>query len=65
MKNFEIKLTNELATLTVYIPDASEEIGHNKIKAGVLVIPGGGYFMCSDREAEPIAFSFLAKGYAA
>lgn len=65
MKNFEIKLTNELARLTVYIPDASEEIPYNKVKAGVLVIPGGGYSMCSDREAEPIAFSFLAKGYAA
>jgi acetyl esterase/lipase len=65
MKLIDIKLTNELATLTVYLPDASEEMGHNKIKAGVLVIPGGGYFMCSDREAEPIAFSFIAKGYAA
>ncbi len=65
MKLIDIKLTNELATLTVYLPDASEEMGHNKIKAGVLVIPGGGYFMCSDREAEPIAFSFMAKGYAA
>lgn len=65
MKVFDIKLTNELAKLTVYIPDQSNEMGHNKIKAGVLVIPGGGYSMCSDREAEPIAFAFLHKGYAA
>ena len=64
MKVFDIKLTNELAKLTVYIPDQSNEMGHNKIKAGVLVIPGGGYSMCSDREAEPIAFAFLPKGYA-
>lgn len=65
MKVFEIKLTNELAKLTVYLPDTSDEMPYNKIKAGVLVIPGGGYSMCSDREAEPIALSFLAKGYAA
>lgn len=65
MKIIDIKLKNELATLTVYLPDQSNEMGHNKIKAGVLVIPGGGYSMCSDREAEPIALSFLAKGYAA
>lgn len=65
MKTFEIKLTNELAKLTVYLPDASDEMSYNKIKSGVLVIPGGGYSMCSDREAEPVALSFLAKGYAA
>ncbi|MBR5111804.1 MAG: alpha/beta hydrolase, partial [Clostridia bacterium] len=31
----------------------------------ILVIPGGAYKMCSDREAEPIAFAFMGKGYAA
>lgn len=65
MKTFKIELTNEKANLTVYIPDASAEMPRMKIRPGVLVIPGGGYGMCSDREAEPIAFSFLAKGYAA
>ncbi len=28
-------------------------------------MPGGAYAFCSDREAEPVALSFLAKGYAA
>ena len=65
MKTFKIELTNEKANLTVYIPDESKEMGRMKIRPAVLVIPGGGYFMCSDREAEPIAFAFLAKGYAA
>lgn len=65
MKVFEIKLTNKLAKLTVYLPDASKEMPYMAIRPGVLVIPGGGYSMCSDREAEPIALSFLAKGYAA
>ena len=65
MRIIEIKLTNELARLTVYLPDKSPEMAHMDIRSGVLVIPGGGYSMCSDREAEPIAFSFIAKGYAA
>lgn len=65
MKIIEIKLTNELASLTVYLPDKSPEMPYMDVRPGMLVIPGGGYFMCSDREAEPVAFSFIAKGYAA
>lgn len=65
MKVFEIKLTNEPAKLTVYLPDKSPEMPHMDVRPAVLVIPGGGYSVCSDREAEPIAFSFIAKGYAA
>lgn len=29
----------------------------------VLILPGGGYAMCSDREAEPVAYGFLNAGY--
>jgi acetyl esterase/lipase len=65
MKIIEIKLTNELASLTVYLPDKSPEMPHMDVRPGMLVIPGGGYSVCSAREAEPIAFSFIAKGYAA
>ncbi len=65
MKVFEIKLKNELAKLTAYLPDASEEMPYNKIKKAVLVIPGGAYAFCSDREAEPIALAFCSKGFAA
>lgn len=65
MKVFELNLKNNGVTLTVYLPDTSNEMPYNKIKPGVLVIPGGGYSMCSDREAEPVALAFLAKGYAA
>lgn len=50
-------------TLDVYIPDISDEMPNMKIKPGILVLPGGGYWMCSDREAEPVAFEFMAKGY--
>lgn len=50
-------------TLTAYIPDISEEMPNMKIKPAVLVFPGGAYKFCSDREAEPVAFEFMAKGY--
>lgn len=32
-------------------------------RPAVIVIPGGGYAMCSKREGEPIALEFLARGF--
>ena len=46
-----------------YCLDNSEEIVPDRVRPSVLVIPGGGYEMTSDREAEPIAMQFLAAGY--
>ena len=55
MKIIEIKLTNELARLTVYLPDKSPEMPYMDIRPGVLVIPGGGYgFVCIDHEGDAI-----------
>lgn len=65
MKIFELKLKNEGVTLNVYLPDASKEMPRMAVRPGVLVVPGGGYSFCSDREAEPVALAFAAKGYAA
>lgn len=39
-------------------------VARNRRRPAVLVIPGGGYSMTSEREAEPIALRFLARGYA-
>lgn len=46
-----------------YCLDNSEEVIPDYARPSVLVIPGGGYEMTSDREAEPIAMQFLAAGY--
>lgn len=36
----------------------------NEKRDAILVIPGGGYFnVCTDREGEPIALAFFARGY--
>lgn len=66
MKNetYKIELpgSQPCAKLVTYIQDDSAEIGI-ATRPLVLVCPGGGYAMTSDREAEPLALQFLAMGY--
>ena len=51
-------------TLTAYLPDNLMEMGRQDQKHPCLLIcPGGGYAMCSQREADPIAYHFLPEGY--
>lgn len=65
MKVQEIILNEERnVTLTAYVQDAEGEFGFSKRQA-MLVIPGGGYAMCSDREADPVATAYLKAGYQA
>lgn len=45
-----------------YVIENSEEIVPQRRRPAVLIIPGGGYEMTSDREAEPIAMQFIAHG---
>lgn len=54
--------SQEYARLYTYIIDHSEEIAIDE-RGLVLICPGGGYEMTSDREAEMTAFQFLSKGY--
>ena len=51
------------ATLTAYVHSVSDAIEPDRKRASVLICPGGGYGMVSDRENEPIALAFLAMGY--
>lgn len=53
------------ATLTAYLQEPSPELPNVAVRPGVLILPGGAYMMCSDREAEPVALAFLAEGYQA
>lgn len=46
-----------------YFLDNTEEIDTKRIRPLILLCPGGGYVMTSDREAEPIAMQFLAAGF--
>lgn len=51
------------ATLTTYVRSTSPFIEPDRTRASVLICPGGGYCMVSDRENEPIALAFVARGY--
>ena len=50
--------------LSLYIHDESVEWqGEGRFRPAMLIFPGGGYAYCSDREAEPVALTFLAKSF--
>ena len=51
------------ATLRGYVIDNSEEMDPDRKRPAVLIVPGGGYEMTSDREAEPIALAMLGYGF--
>ncbi|MDD3252030.1 MAG: alpha/beta hydrolase [Lachnospiraceae bacterium] len=52
------------AVLTTYLLDGISAVPE-KQRPAVIVVPGGGYSFCSDREGEPIVMQFLAMGYQA
>ncbi|WOC31419.1 MULTISPECIES: alpha/beta hydrolase [Caproicibacterium] len=51
------------AVLYTYVRGSSEEISPSRTWPAMLVCPGGGYCMTSDREAEPVALEFAARGF--
>ena len=50
-------------TLTAMIQDVGGEFRGITARPAVLVIPGGGYLFCSDREADPVALAYMKAGY--
>ncbi|MFD1392449.1 alpha/beta hydrolase [Lacticaseibacillus jixianensis] len=51
---------SDTAKLYGYVLDNSKEMEINRRRKTIVLCPGGGYVMTSDREAEPIAMRFLA-----
>ncbi len=51
--------------LVAYIQDVGGEFSHLSKRPAMVVLPGGGYAMCSEREAEPVALAYLKAGYQA
>ena len=66
MKHEKIKIqlpgSESSAALYTYILDNSPETGMDRIRPAIIICPGGGYELTSDREAEAIAMQFLAVG---
>ena len=66
MKTEYIVLNEERnVNLTAYLQPVGGEFAALTHRPAVLVIPGGGYHFCSDREADPVAFPYLKAGYQA
>ena len=57
--------TGHGAVLTAYLQPVGGEFAPLARRPAVLVLPGGGYQMCSDREADPVAHAFLKAGFQA
>lgn len=51
--------------LTCYIQHTPQGLSPRRTRPAVLILPGGGYCHVSQREAEPVALRFLARGYQA
>ncbi len=49
--------------LTAYLQDTSREYAGLTTRPAVLVLPGGGYTMCSDREADCVALGYANAGF--
>ena len=56
---YEIITLNEQkhVSLTAMVQDVGGEFRGIDARPAVLVIPGGGYMFCSDREADPVALA--------
>lgn len=72
MKYFEIDLYEYYKTkkpekgkaiLHGYIEENNVEIDVNRMHPAMLVLPGGGYELCSFREAEPVCLKYLSYGF--
>ena len=61
----EVIVLNEKrnVTLTAYIQPVGGKFINIIKRPALIVLPGGGYKYCSDREADPVAFEYLKAGY--
>ncbi|MFV0362638.1 MAG: hypothetical protein ACK5LL_06055 [Suipraeoptans sp.] len=50
-------------SLTAYLQAVGGEFRNIEKRPAILILPGGGYRMCSDREADPVAMAYLKAGY--
>lgn len=53
------------AILTGFLHEPDPEMDNIETYPVILVLPGGGFRICSSREAEPVALSYFAQGYSA
>ena len=50
-------------TLTAYTQKVGGKFRNIHKRPAILILPGGGYLYCSERESDPAAFAYLKAGY--
>lgn len=55
--------SDKTVIMKAYLLDQVESIEWCRKRPAILILPGGGYEYCSEREAEPVAMHYLAEGY--
>ena len=66
METIKLILSEERnVSLTAYIQPVGGEFWKMTKRPAIVILPGGGYHYCSDREADPVAFPYLQAGYQA
>lgn len=63
MRMIQEKIGQEGAVLTGYLHEYMPEVPDRTLRPAIIFCPGGGYEILSDREADPPAFDFFAKGF--
>lgn len=61
----EIQVDDSTAIMSTYVIENSEEIDMERKRPAIIICPGGGYEMTSDREAEAIAIKMMSSGFQA
>jgi len=51
------------ATLDGYVLDCDILLGQSEKRPAIVVCPGGGYMYCSNREGDPVAMAYAARGF--
>ncbi len=62
IKNFYLN-NEKTVSMRAYLLGQVESLEFCKKRPAILILPGGGYERCSEREGEPIAMRYLAEGY--
>ncbi len=62
-EKFYLSETNKDIHLECMLYTPCETLPSLKVRPAVVVCPGGGYNLCSDREADPVAMYYSAAGY--
>lgn len=62
-EKFYLNENDGTITLDCFLYDPSASMPSLDVRPAVVVCPGGGYNICSDREADPVAMCYTAAGY--